>query len=344
MVSTGQSRPGAIITNPSGTGTSRPRWTTNERRWRLSVPIRRSARPSSRQSSTPQGLLVMNESAPPSRVKPSRCSVQIGAAEAVAGLQKPEFQRAAGRDGRGVRQQPVGGGQAGQAPADDHDALRSSRSFAQSGPFPGRCGARESGTINVDLNQLGRAAIPGSIRLTGRFEPSGRHSVGIDQMTAGVRSDRREQSSLTGPGSSAVGAADAGGLVRGPVGFPAPRRHSPPAAYRPRAWGRRSRHRPTGRTDCHNRRGSAAQNPLNDAARHLIPSLLQKVYGMRCLSECVEPVDDAPYGQGIVASSTTRVRTRQVNQVAIFVHLLVTISADDLVAGLGSQAAIGGSG
>ena len=56
---------------------SLPSRTTNERRCWGSVPIRLSPRPRRRQRSTPQGLFVMNESAPPSRVKPSRRRVQI---------------------------------------------------------------------------------------------------------------------------------------------------------------------------------------------------------------------------------------------------------------------------
>ncbi len=77
VASSGPSRRGAIITNPSGTGISRPLRTTNDRRWPGSVAIRRSDNPSRSQRSRPQGLFVMNESGPPSRVKPSNRSVQI---------------------------------------------------------------------------------------------------------------------------------------------------------------------------------------------------------------------------------------------------------------------------
>ena len=59
-----------MSTNPSGTGTNRLLRTTKDRRWLASVSTRRGPRSSRSQRSIPQGLLVMNESGPPSSVKP----------------------------------------------------------------------------------------------------------------------------------------------------------------------------------------------------------------------------------------------------------------------------------
>jgi hypothetical protein len=73
----GTNRLGAMRTKPSGTGRSLSPRTTNERRFRSSVPMIWSPRPGSRQRSMAQGLFEMNESAPPSMVNPSTRSVQI---------------------------------------------------------------------------------------------------------------------------------------------------------------------------------------------------------------------------------------------------------------------------
>src|SRR5262245_23031409 len=62
---------------PSGSGWSRPRWTTNTARSTGFVGTSRSPRPSSRQRRMPSGFSASSESGPPSRRKPSFSSVRM---------------------------------------------------------------------------------------------------------------------------------------------------------------------------------------------------------------------------------------------------------------------------